>query len=46
MFQLKDTSRVATQTTTIIIRVLDVVSVSVFGQDFDRYRDNTDFLDL
>ncbi len=46
MFQLKDTSRVATQTTTIIIRVLDTVSISVFRRDFDYYRDNTDFLDL
>ena len=46
MFQLKDASRVTTQTTTIIIRVLDTVSISVFGRDFDRYKDNTDFLDL
>ena len=46
MFQLKGTSKVVIQTTTIIIRVLDVVSISVFRRDFNYYRDNTNFLDL
>jgi hypothetical protein len=45
VFQLKGASKVAAQTATTIMRVLDAVSVSVFGRDFNRYRDNTDFLD-